>query len=268
MRKSLLTLAVLGAIAAPTLAFAEEAKPDYTIAYNIGLFSSYQFRGLEQTAGRPALQGGVDYTHSSGFYLGTWGSNISWLEDAGTYKHSGAEIDLYGGYKNTIGDTGIGYDVGLLGYYYPGDKITTNPSAVNANTLEAKAGLSYSYLSATAWYIATKNGLGVADAQGSVYLDLTATYPIADTGISAIAHVGRQEFRGNSALTFAGVSCQGNDSCLSYTDYKVGATKAWDNGIALGGYYTDTNTKKGVYTDASGEYLGKNKFTFFVSKTF
>jgi uncharacterized protein (TIGR02001 family) len=258
MRKSLLTLAVLGAIAAPTLAFAEEAKPDYTIAYNIGLYSSYQFRGLEQTGGRPALQGGVDFTHSSGFYLGTWGSNISWLEENQTYKKSSLEIDVYGGYKNTIGDTGIGYDVGLLGYYYPGDKVDTAAYTPRADTVEVKAGLSYSYLSATAWYIATKNGLGTTDAQGSFYLDLTATYPIADTGISAIAHVGRQEFRGNA----------GANDPFSYTDYKLGATKAWDNGVALGGYYTNTSVANTTLYTYQGENWAKDKFTFFVSKTF
>ncbi len=52
-----------------------------TVAYNVGLYSQYIFRGLTQTDRGPAVQGGVDLTHSSGFYLGAWASNISWLRD-------------------------------------------------------------------------------------------------------------------------------------------------------------------------------------------
>ncbi len=59
----------------------------------------YIFRGISQTAGKPAVQGGFDYTHSSGFYLGTWASNVSWLEDFGAYSRSSLEWDFYGGYK-------------------------------------------------------------------------------------------------------------------------------------------------------------------------
>lgn len=262
MRKSLLMIAVLGAVYAPHAVFAEDAKPASSLAYNIGLFSSYQFRGLAQGAGKPALQGGADYTHASGFYAGVWGSSISWLEDAGAYKHSGLEIDVYGGYKNTIGDTGLAYDVGLLQYYYPGDK---NPGFTTANTLEGKAALTYNWANITGWYIFTKNGLGVTDAQGSYYIEGNINYPIMETGITAILHVGRQEFDGTAAG--AALGCTDND-CLSYTDWKIGASKAWDNGVTLGGYYTDTNTKRNIYTDASGEYLGKDRVTVFVQKTF
>ena len=64
-------------------ACAAPPAPDYTLTANVGLFSQYIFRGIAQTAGKPAVQGGFDWAHSSGFYLGTWGSNISWLEDFG-----------------------------------------------------------------------------------------------------------------------------------------------------------------------------------------
>ena len=72
MRKSLITTAVLGALAAPSFLFAADAAPDLTVAYNVGLYSQYIFRGLTQTDRGPAVQGGVDLTHSSGFYLGDW----------------------------------------------------------------------------------------------------------------------------------------------------------------------------------------------------
>ncbi|HEY3299759.1 MAG TPA: TorF family putative porin [Methylophilaceae bacterium] len=269
MRKSLLTMAVLAAIAAPHLVFAEEAKAEeakapYTIAYNVGLYSQYMFRGLTQTGNGPAVQGGADWTHESGFYLGTWASNIKWLKAAQAYNTSGVEVDLYGGYRNTIPSTEIGYDIGLYQYLYTGNPVGSD--GVTANTMEATIGLSYQWLSAKAWVIATKDGLGVQDAQGSYYLELNANYPILDTGIVAIAHVGRQEFEGSGAFALS-TGCSSN-SCLSYTDWKIGATKSWDNGVTVGGYYTDTNVNSALYTDLSGEQLGNGTFTAYVMKTF
>src|SRR5437868_12923348 len=100
---------------------AEPAKPiePYTITGNFGIYSQYIFRGLTQTDRKPAFQGGFDFAHASGFYLGTWGSNISWLHDLGTVvSHGGSlEWDLYGGYKYAINDD-WGLDVGVLYYYY------------------------------------------------------------------------------------------------------------------------------------------------------
>ena len=63
----------------PTPTPAPEAKPDYTITGNFGIYSQYIFRGLTQTDQKPAVQGGFDYAHTNGIYLGTWASNISWL---------------------------------------------------------------------------------------------------------------------------------------------------------------------------------------------
>ncbi|HSH71748.1 MAG TPA: TorF family putative porin [Methylophilaceae bacterium] len=258
MRKSLLMMAVLGAISAPAAVFAEEAAaetPAYTLTYNIGLFSSYQFRGLEQTGGRAALQGGVDWTHASGFYLGAWGSNVSWLQDAGAYQRSSVEIDLYGGYRNTIPNTEIGYDISLLQYLYPGDR---NAGFASANTLEGAAGLTYKWLGVKYWYIFTDAAYGLRDARGTDYIDLNLNVPIADTGITALFHVGRQEFNFDPA---------GAD-LASYTDYKIGLAKAWANGVTLGGYYTDTDAKRSFYTDASGNYVADDKVTVYVQKTF
>jgi len=75
-----------------------EAKPDYTLTGNVGIYSQYVFRGLTQTDRKPAFQGGFDYAHASGFYAGTWGANIRWLHDAGVCAHGcSLEWDLYGG---------------------------------------------------------------------------------------------------------------------------------------------------------------------------
>ncbi len=52
-------------------------------------------------------------------YLGTWASTIQWIKDAG--GNGSVELDLYGGYKGTAGP--VGYDVGVLRYQYPNNKL-------------------------------------------------------------------------------------------------------------------------------------------------
>ena len=113
---------VVLALAAGLSAFAlaEEAPAsEHTLTGNFGLFSSYRFRGIDQTSGKPALQGGFDYSHASGFYAGNWNSNVS--SGAG-YPEGNLEMDFYGGYKASFGNFGI--DVGGLYYYYPGTDLS------------------------------------------------------------------------------------------------------------------------------------------------
>ena len=120
MKKSLIALSLAAAFAAPAFAqtaapAAEAAASPHTLTGNVGLFSCYPFRGIDQTAGKPALQGGFDYSHASGIYVGNWNSNVS--SGAG-FPEGNLEIDFYGGYKMALGDFGI--DVGGIYYYYPG----------------------------------------------------------------------------------------------------------------------------------------------------
>src|SRR5574340_378674 len=95
MKKLVHALALTGLVGLPTLAMAEEESP-HKLSANVGMTSDYIFRGISQTGGDPAVQGGLDYTHSSGFYLGTWGSNVGWIEDYQGYGSGNVEIDLYG----------------------------------------------------------------------------------------------------------------------------------------------------------------------------
>jgi len=255
MRKSLLLAAVLGTFAAPVAVMAEEAAATspHTVSYNMSLASQYIFRGLTQTGKEPALQGGVDYSHESGFYLGTWGSNVSWLEDGGYKKDSSLEVDVYGGYTAEIGDTGISYDLGVLQYFYPGSKVS---GAKDANTTEVYAGAGWKWFTAKYSYVVSSGAFGVANGRGTDYLELNGEFPIYETGYSIIGHVGSQKFDGS-----------GNDHA-SYTDYKLGLTKGWeDKGITLGGYYTYASTTDRAWT-LNNENIGKDQFTFFVTKTF
>src|SRR5688572_28016804 len=125
MHKSVVALSVVAALTAGIAAAAEPSP----VAGNIGLFSEYRFRGIDQTFGKPALQGGFDYAHSSGFYLGNWNSNVS--EGAG-FPGGNLEMDFYGGFKKSFGD--FGFDIGAIYYYYPGTDAGTTVQYTPINT--------------------------------------------------------------------------------------------------------------------------------------
>jgi uncharacterized protein (TIGR02001 family) len=254
------TLTTIAALASPaygqTAAAPADAKPSapFTITGNFGIYSQYVFRGLTQTDRKPAFQGGFDVAHTSGFYAGTWGSNISWLHDAGVVAHGGSlEWDFYGGYRYAINEDWA-LDAGALHYYYPGSYVA---GATNPDTTELYVAGSWKWVSLK-YSHAVSNTFGVADSHNSRYLDLSANYPITES-LTLNAHVGRQEYAG-------GTNGFSNGDALDYTDWKLGLTLAVD-GWNLGAYYTDTNAKDAGYTLA-GRNIGKATGTVFVQKTF
>ncbi|CAM8416345.1 TorF family putative porin [Candidatus Methylopumilus planktonicus] len=288
MRKSLITTVLLGALAVPSFVFAADSAPGVTVAYNVGLYSQYIFRGLTQTDRSPAVQGGVDLTHSSGFYLGAWASNISWLRDnnnayatapTAAYEKGGRiELDIYGGYRYTFG-SGVGIDLGALQYMYPGSRSAGGEGNwASAYTTELYGALSYGWVQAkissvvsdSAWTVGKyANAPASKNAQGTYYAELNATIPVSDligakdgaaSGITGIAHIARQEFNAGS----------GNDA-YSYTDYKLGLQKSFSegalNGVNVGGYWTYANTKDSVWT-LENRNIGDSTGTVFVQKVF
>jgi len=269
MRKLLLASALSAVFSLPMTVSAQTAPASpHTFTGNFGLYSQYVFRGLTQTNQDPALQGGFDYGHASGFYAGTWLSNISWLTDtpATGYTSSSLEWDAYGGYRGTFGKSDFGYDVGLLQYYYPGTHSTTlAPGTVKADTLEAYGALTWKWLSAKYSYGLNNKTFGVDNSRGTWYLDLSANYPLTDK-LSLQAHYGKQKYGGATA----GVS---NDSFASYEDYKLGLSYALPKDFTVGGFYTNTKMDSALhnafYTNtADSRMIGKDTFTVFVQKTF
>lgn len=259
-KKTLVAAAVAATTLVPGIATAAETSP-HTLTGNVGLFTQYIFRGLTQTDKEAALQGGFDYAHSSGFYLGTWGSNISWLRDFGTYNGGGSlELDLYGGLKGTFGKTDFGYDVGLLQYWYPG---SVTPGANKADTLEVYGALTWKWLSAKLSYAISDKVFGVANADGTYYLDLSANIPLAEK-FALQLHYGDQKFTGNTGAF-------DNDANASYKDWKIGATYSLPKDFTVGAFYTDTDmsaAQTAFYTTPTGRFVGKEGFTIFIQKTF
>lgn len=216
MRLTALAASLLIAFAAaPAFAAEEPASP---IAANFTLANNYFYRGLTQTDDKPALQGGFDFEHSSGFYLGTWGSNVSWLDDSGK---SSLELDVYGGYRFEAGP--LSFDVGALQYFYPGSKVE---GATSADTLEFYASTGWKWFTAKVSYSAT-NLFGVDDSKGSLYPELGAEVELG-AGFTAVASVGRQIIKNNDG---------------DYNDFKLGITKDYA-GLSFGAYVIDTDITK------------------------
>jgi uncharacterized protein (TIGR02001 family) len=286
LKTTLLAGATAAALAGSGLALAADAAPasPHTFAANVGLYSQYVFRGLTQTDRDPAVQGGFDYTYNFGsnnFYAGTWLSNISWLKDGGGYSSSSLENDWYAGFKGAIGASDFSYDVGYLYYYYPGTVVAV--TGEKGDTQELYGALGWKWFTAKLSYGVGSKTFGVRDSKGTWYLDLSASVPLADSGVTLMAHWGDKKFKGTDARnTVSGPIPWSNDRLYSYKDWKLGATydmgKASDvfKGTTVGGYWTGTTgaTKEGYGTPTDGgfssypHYLGKSTFTAFIQKTF
>ena len=180
--RGLLTATLLSTgIAVATPALADETAPpsEFTISGNVVLATDYRFRGLSLSGGDMAIQGTINVNHSSGFYVGAWGSN---LEDSAVYGNM--ELDVYGGWTGAIGG-GLTADVGLLYYVYP------NGSVGDANVFEPYASVTAAFGPATAKlgvaYAWKQDSLG-GDDNLYVYTDLGVGVP--ETPISLSAHLG------------------------------------------------------------------------------
>lgn len=259
MRLSIIAASLLSAFAAVPAFAAEEPASAHTVTGNMTLASEYIYRGIAQTNRKPAIQGGLDYSHSSGLYLGAWASNISWLTDAQVSGVSAPiEIDTYGGYKLALGDVTL--DFGVLKYWYPG----TYPAGyVSADTLEFYTGASYKFLtfkysrSTTNLFGATstQDDGSIKKTEGSQYFDLSAN-PELGGGFVLNLHAGRQ--------------LVANHPGASYNDYKIGVTKDI-GGFAVSAAYITTTAKAeagAFYRSALNRDLGADRIVVSVGKTF
>ena len=245
MRKSLLAAALAGAFSLPVIAADAAPTPIHTFSPNIGVVSDYLFRGVSQTHGSAALQGGIDYSHVSGLYAGVWASTITWVKDA--YGKGSTELDVYGGYKNSFAGGDWNYDVGVITYNYPGKGAAIKGGNLNPNTAEVYGSIGYKWLSAKYSYVVSDGFIGWAGGplfdqktRGSDYLELNASYDIGD-GWGLGAHVGHQKVKNFSNAVFA---------TADYTDWNLGVTK--DAGFGVFGLTVSDTNSKGTCNSAGG----------------
>lgn len=217
MKKLVHALVLTGLVSVPALAVAAEESP-HSLSANVGFTSDYRFRGISQTFKDPAIQGGLDYSHASGFYLGTWASNV----DPDFLAGSNMEWDFYGGYTFDAGPVAV--NVGGLYYYYPGKDEAA--AGFDPNTFEVYAGATWEWLNVKYSHSTTKL-FGIPDSKGSGYLEANVSVPLP-YDVSLGLHYGKQF-----------VSGTGNED---YSDWKVGVSKEM-LGLNFGLAYVDTNVK-------------------------
>lgn len=243
----------LAALSSSPLAHAQtaaaEAAPDFSLTANLSVASEYRYRGLMQTNSHPALQGGFDLSHASGFYVGNWNSNVSWLDDSNTDVSAPLEVDLYGGYKTKFAND-VTLDVGVLRYWYPGDYPAGYTSP---NTTEVYAGVGYGVFTFKYSHALT-NLFGFADSKHSQYYDLSANVDTGIWGLTANAHVGYQDVK--------------HLGDASYLDWKLGLSKEVAKGLTVSLAYVDTDAKRSAYTNAKGRFMGREAAVLTLTQAF
>ena len=239
-------------VCAILLGLAAASEPVHAgVTGTAALTSDYVFRGVSQSNSDPAIQAGFEGASDNGWYLGTWGSSISWLSDLSATDakiSSSVEIDVYGGYRGKFSEA-VSFDAGAIYYAYPGEF----PSGFNdADTAELYFGIGVGIFSAKYFYSVT-DLFGYVDSDGSSYLDLGANWGFAE-GWTLNLHAGRQWIESNEDF--------------EYTDWKVGATKAFANGFSLAVAYTDTNADDALYTNPFGTEIADGTVALTLTKAF
>jgi Bacterial protein of unknown function (Gcw_chp) len=301
LHKTAISAAAVALLAGLTssAAFAEEAAaPEVSpVTANVTVASSYIYRGITQTNNKPAIQGGFDYAHESGFYVGNWNSSISWISDeynnAGVSKQSAPstsapiEMDFYAGYKKELLGEGFASDFGVLQYYYPttglGGVVSQSvinsqyptyrqAAGVNPSTTELYAAQNFTFGPATGFFkfsYAVSNLFGIQNSKGSFYPDLTANYDTGLYGITVNAHVGYQYVPNNIVINSGSLAGTYN---WSYADWKLGLTKDFGGGLSGTAYYTGTSAQKVgssyIYATPNGGNAGRGNAVVALTKTF
>ncbi|MBC8055733.1 MAG: hypothetical protein H7Y61_04075 [Rhizobiales bacterium] len=248
---------------------ASEVTPAYTLTGNVGVVSDYRFRGVSNTHRRPALQAGLEASHTaSGLYGGIWGSNVANAAFNGT---QGYEFDAYGGWRTALNEQWQ-LDAGLATYWFPGAAISVaQPSGVNAtvryHTQELKLGLNSGSFNVTGWYSVGRywsgfyrtDSLGnVRDVRGTRYLEVNWN-PDLGNGVTLNLHVGTQRFRGLSAANF--------------NDIRAGVTKAFGAEWQLSAAVIHNDGDRAVWTfidprDNSARYAAGTTLVLGVQRNF
>ena len=192
------------ALAVGALVFAGSAAAE--LSANIGATSNYVWRGATQTDDGAAISGGIDYAHDSGFYVGTWASNVDFGPGDGE-----VEWDIYGGYAGEVGD--LGYDIGVIHYAYPDtDDADFTEVGLGISFLMFNAGVNYTFASD----VDEVNGSAEAFVEGDIYYYGGVGFDLPVEGWSAGVTIGHYAFDDDG---------DGGED-LDYTHYQLDITKS------------------------------------------
>jgi len=240
LSKSIASSALALGLLTNTAAHGQSAAPapDFTLAYNIGGTTDYRFRGISQSSFKPAVQGGIDFSHKSGAYAGVWASNVNWIKDYIGATDGSLEVDFFGGYKGELAKD-LSFDVGVIAYVYP-----SNNAPTNANTNEIYAALTYGPVTAK-YSRSLGNFVANPNSATSQYLEVAASFEVGN-GFSITPHLGRQTIPNQTA------------SAGDYTDYALTVNKDLGNGLSASLTLLGTDAKDAFYKVAPVDNLGKS----------
>jgi uncharacterized protein (TIGR02001 family) len=213
MKKTLLSLTLTSLFAATSL-FSVQSSAVEGLSANVAATSNYLWRGLEQTGGSSAVSGGIDYSASSGFYVGTWASNASW----GDMK---TELDFYAGFGGDINED-VSYDVGYIYFAYP-DSIADENDFSEVYASLSTAGFTFG----VAVLSDSEAGGDGAEFGDSVYANIDYAFAL-ESGAEIALHVGDYSGDFSSESTDFGAS-------ISKDGFTLGVSKvSFDDSVDAG----------------------------------
>ncbi|OYY68664.1 TorF family putative porin [Sphingomonas sp. 28-63-12] len=228
-------VAAMLTVASPAAAQDTDPPKALTVSGSAALVSDYRFRGVSQSDEEIALQGGFTVAHESGFYVGTWASNLAgW----GTFGGANLELDVFGGYKRTIGPATV--DLGLTWYMYPGGASNTDfaePYVKVSGTigpLSVLGGVAYAPKQRALGNF-SNTPFSRGQSEDNLYIWGDTSIGIPKTPFTAKAHLGYSD--GNPGLGPNGTSVAPTGK---YLDWLVGLD-AVVGPLVLGVAYVDTD---------------------------
>lgn len=230
-------------VAVALLAGAGAANAEFSA--NVAMTTDYVWRGTSQADGGPAIQGGIDYNHESGFYVGTWASNVDW-DEVGVTDPVSVEWDVYGGFGTDLTDK-LSFDIGIVRYMYPN-------TSYDADWTELYGSLTYAFtdtVSLTGSVAHSTDVFALGDDGTYVNAELSIGLP-QDFGLTAA--IGHYSFANTTGL---------ND----YTDWKLALSKSY-GGFDFELAYTDTDDDTFFVSGIDGESYSDGRVAFSVSKSF
>lgn len=126
------------------------------VSATLTLSNDYLFNGISQTGENAAFQGSIDWSHDSGWYAGSFASNVDFPESTNT------ELDFYAGRVSHLSED-MTLDMGIASYNYFGD---SQSDALNYPELYIKTAIHNFEINL--WY--TSDYFGTGANHGIVYL--------------------------------------------------------------------------------------------------
>jgi uncharacterized protein (TIGR02001 family) len=217
------TLFAGGMLATPAMAQDTEVPSEIEVSGNAAIVTDYRFRGVSLSAGDPAIQGGIDIAHSSGFYIGTWGSSIE-----GGALYGEMELDIYGGWSGDL-TSGLSTDIGVIYYAYPANDFGPADYVEVYGSLGTQLGPVGASVGVA--YAPDQDSLGGED---NLYISLDLEAGVPNTPIALTAHAGYTDGVLAPDLLAGGIEDDG-------WDYSVGASVTVLGGLGLGVQYIATD---------------------------